>query len=142
MVIGDNCVIKHMNINVSEDYNSIEIGDDNHFCGSINIASMEGKTILIGSHCLFSAEIEIRNGDSHSIYNDSGRINNSKSIIIGDKVWVGQRAMILKGSKIGHNSVVGCASIVTKEFNQENCVIAGCPARIIKNNIYWKAERE
>ena len=41
--------------------------------------------------------------------------------------------MILKGSKIPSNSMIGACSLVNKEFTEENTVIAGSPAKIIKN---------
>lgn len=52
-------------------------------------------------------------------------------ITIGDNVWIGGGAMILAGVTLGNNVVVGAGSVVTKSFG-DNVVIAGNPARIIK----------
>ena len=44
----------------------------------------------------------------------------------------------MKDVKISRNSVVAYGSLVTKKFEQENVLLAGIPAKIVKENIYWK----
>ena len=91
---------------------------------------------------MFSSEIVFRTGDSHSIIDLSGiRINHAKDIIIGDHVWIGHRVLVNKGVVISNNSGVGTGSVVTKKFNDENIIIAGCPAKIVKNDINWLGKR-
>ena len=55
----------------------------------------------------------------------------SKSVLIGDNVFIGQNVTILKGVKIGDNVVIGNGAVVTKSF-PDNVIIAGNPAKIIK----------
>ncbi len=111
-------------------------------CGDINIACLEGTSINIGTDCLFSAGIEIRTSDSHSILNMVGkRLNCAKSIVIGNHVWCGQGVFILKGAHIEENTVIGACSVVNKEFIEGNCVVAGNPAKIVKQNVTWQMER-
>ena len=128
---------------IIEDSNgSIEVGYKTLFTGKIEIASTEGADISIGEQCLFSSEIDIRNGDSHSIFDQNGsRINKAEDICIGDHVWVGHRALILKGSVIGANSVIGAGAVVTRRFNQNNVAIGGNPARLLKEHIHWEHKR-
>lgn len=56
----------------------------------------------------------------------------SKEIIIGDDVWLGANAVILKGSKIGSGSIVAAGSVVTGGEFPERSLIAGNPARLVK----------
>jgi serine acetyltransferase len=38
-----------------------------------------------------------------------------------------------------NNVIVGLGSIVSNQFDIENCLVAGCPARVVKENLNWKA---
>ena len=103
---------------------------------------MEGTSVIMGDNCLGSANIEIRSGDSHSIFNyQNERINRSRDIEIGKHVWIGQGVFILKGSRIPDNCVVGASSVITKEFSDNNCIIAGNPAKVVKREIIWDGNR-
>lgn len=53
-------------------------------------------------------------------------------IHVGDDVWIGGNSVILPGITIGNNSVVGAGSVVTKDV-PEDVVVAGNPAKVIKN---------
>lgn len=55
-------------------------------------------------------------------------------IIIGDNVWIGTNARICKGVTIGNNSIVAANSVVTKNV-PANCIVAGNPAKIVKEGI-------
>jgi len=75
---------------------------------------------------------------AYSFYNHSDqRINEHAPIKIGNKVWIGCRTTILKGTAIADGCIVGANSFVSKNFNQKNCMIAGNPARIVKENVKW-----
>ncbi len=56
----------------------------------------------------------------------------AKSIILGEQCWIGMNSMILPGVELGPHTVVGAGSVVTKSFPEGHCVIAGNPARLIK----------
>ena len=55
-----------------------------------------------------------------------------KPVILRRGCWIGANVILLPGVEIGSNTVVGAGSIVTKSF-QKGVVIAGSPAKIIKN---------
>ena len=91
---------------------------------------------------MLAEEIIIRTGDSHPIFDlkTNAVINEGKDVIIKDHVWIGTRSQILKGVTINENAIVGAGSIVTQSV-LENTIVAGNPAKIVKEDINWKAER-
>lgn len=101
------------------------------------------ESLKIGNDCLFSWGIKLRTSDGHSVVDlkTSKAINLPEDIVIGDHVWIGEDVKFLKGSIIPNNCVVGSGSIVTKKFSDENVVIAGCPARIMRRGITWDRRR-
>ncbi|AOE87799.1 hypothetical protein [Pseudomonas sp. TCU-HL1] len=52
-------------------------------------------------------------------------------------MWVGRDVQALKGTVLHPESVVGACSVVSRAFDEGNCVIAGVPARIVKQGICW-----
>ena len=124
------------------DNNSFIVGKNTKFCGKIHIAIMESTKLQIGESGLFSSDIIIRTGDSHSVVDLSGkRINTSKDITLGDHIWVGNHVIITKGSAIGNNCVIGTGAVVTHGWEENNVIIAGVPAKIVKRDIDWRPER-
>lgn len=121
----------------------ILVGNDTEFAGKIHIACTEASKCVIGRDCLFSSEIVIRSGDSHSIFDESGiRINPAKDVIIGDHVWIGYRVLVTKGAMIQNDCVVGTGSVVTRKTEKgSNVVLAGVPAKHVKEHIDWYYER-
>ena len=88
---------------------------------------------------MFSTNVVLRTSDQHQIFNEKGeRINPGKDILIGEHVWIGYGATILKGSSLENNSIVGTESVVTGLHLPQNSVAAGNPARIIKHGVNWK----
>jgi acetyltransferase-like isoleucine patch superfamily enzyme len=135
--IGDDCRI---NGRITVGYNSlVRIGRGLSVTRNINIRAVESTSITIGEDCLFGSDITIRTTDGHPIYDAKSRerINASKSIAIGNHVWIADSAYLLKGVTIGDASVVGACSLVTKSV-PDHCVCAGNPARVVKTGITWE----
>ncbi|MCX6773569.1 MAG: acyltransferase [Candidatus Micrarchaeota archaeon] len=93
------------------------------------------KSIEMGDDVIISENVVIMDSDRHDILREG--YERSKPIKIGDHVWIGIRAMILKGVTIGNGSIVAAGAIVTRDV-PENCLVAGIPAKVIKRNIRWK----
>ena len=91
-------------------------------------------SITIGNHVFIASDVIIKDVDGHIINNKSE--NESKPIIIEDNVRIADRAIILKGVTIGSGSVVAEGSVVNKDV-PKNCMVAGVPAKVKKENIEW-----
>jgi len=65
------------------------------------------------------------------------RLNQSKSIVIDDHVWVGQNVFILKGSKVGSGSIIGARSIVPGKRLVSNALYAGTPVRKLRDKVFF-----
>jgi len=99
-----------------------------------------GNVCRIGDNCLFSNSITIRCGESpHLLFDkETGEyIDISEGVFIGNHVWVGEKVYIMKNVTVPDECVIGAGSVVTKRFTEENCIIAGNPARVVKQNIQW-----
>ena len=132
---------KHINTTIIAGRNNIvEIGeyttikDANFF-----LVASENTKVILGKDCMLSYDITIRPNDGHTIYDKNTRQvkNTPQDIIIGDHVWIGAKVVILKGAKIPSNSIIGTYSLINRAFLEENTIIAGIPARIIKKEVNW-----
>ncbi|MBK5442691.1 acyltransferase [Peribacillus sp. TH24] len=142
ITIGENVRVRQGDLYIEDDNNLIKIGNSTSIMGYTHIAVTEGKKAIIGEECMFSSDVVIRTGDSHSIIDNGGsRVNQARDVIIGDHVWLGNKTTILKGSTISSNSIVGTGSIVTKEFKKANVILVGNPAKIVRENTNWLKER-
>lgn len=143
VMIGENCRLIDVEIHIEDNNGAIVIGKNTTIAGFTHLACIEGTRITIGEDCMFSKDITFRTGDSHSIIDEKNglRINPSEDIIIGNHVWIGNKVIVTKGAVVGDNSIVGTGSIVTKAFDKTNIVVAGSPAKIVKEGINWLRKR-
>ena len=95
------------------------------------IQSAGGKKVSIGSHCMFSGDIEILSSDLHPIYSteDGSRINFERDIEISDHVWLGAHVRVLKGCCINSNIIIGNSSLVNGQLEESHCIYAGIPEK-------------
>lgn len=114
---------------------------DNSTFESVIIQNGMNGIIEIGEDCMFSVEIELRQTDAHHIFDlESGeRINRGKNINIGRHVWCGRAVKILGGFSIDDNSIIGAGTVSSGHFGK-NLIIAGSPARVIRENIIWSRD--
>ena len=115
-------------------------GEGSNTWGTNIYLNEENASCTVGKNCMFSGSINIWPTDGHAIMDiNSGKVINlgEKGVIIGDNCWIGQNAHFTKNSIIKNGTIVGAHSVVTKEFHLENIIIAGNPAKIIKENVTW-----
>jgi maltose O-acetyltransferase len=100
---------------------------------SNNVQIIAEKSVRIGRECLIGDSVLILDSDFHHI--DPIRRHEpgvpSSPVVLGDRVWIGSRAIILKGVEIGEGSVVAAGSVVTRSVSPR-VVVAGNPAKLIR----------
>lgn len=97
------------------------------------------KSVSIGDDVQFSWNSLVMDSDAHRVYDVDGKwVNEPRDVIIGSKVWVAANVTIMKGSVIGDNCVVACNSMVNRAIGESDCVIAGVPARKVKDIWGWE----
>jgi acetyltransferase-like isoleucine patch superfamily enzyme len=110
----------------------IELGDDAQINNSAFIKS-EGPGIRIGARALIGSFVEIVDSDFHDLHRDRRRGGQPgmAPVVLGENVFIGDGAKLLKGVTVGAHSVIGAGSIVTGSI-PEGVVAAGNPARVIR----------
>lgn len=103
-----------------------------------------GKNVFLNTGCSFQDRGGIIIGDgtligmnvtiatlNHGLSLDTRNTTYPSPVVIGENVWIGSNATILPGVTIGNNSVVAAGAVVTKNV-LENTVVAGVPAKVVK----------
>lgn len=115
------------NPNELEVGNHVYIGFNSYLGqGSISLAD----EVLIGNFVSITASNHLRKENS---YRFGGY--ESKKVCIGKGTWLGANSCVLAGVTIGSGSLVAAGSVVTKSF-EDNVIVAGVPAKVIKNLDY------
>ncbi len=135
--IGYNAVQTKLVIQLLGNNAYCTIGENGSFVDTVINVNTDGA-VEIGDECMFSHSIYLAQSDQHYIFdaNSRKRLNYPKKIKIGNHVWVGREVELLGGAEIGDNSIVGARSTTSGKF-PKNVIIAGCPAKVIKENIIW-----
>jgi acetyltransferase-like isoleucine patch superfamily enzyme len=108
---------------------NVHINSSSLLCNSTSIEL--GNDVLIAPNCILT------DSDFHGISPDQRRIRNAKNdrpIIIENNVWIGMNSVVLKGVRIGENSIIGAGSVVTSNVSP-NSMYAGSPAKYVKKII-------
>lgn len=98
------------------------------------------RDITIGRQCAISWNCTIIDNDMHEIIYPEGAAgarSGSEFVRIGDHVWIGASAIILKGVTIGENSIVAAGAIVTQDI-PPHTLVAGIPAKPIRQISGWR----
>ena len=133
---GNNCRVEAIGENNGNFYSpELIIGnnvsfEDNCHIGCLNSVLIEdGTMVASGVFITDHFHGKIISGDL--LIRPALRELSSKPVHIGKNVWIGEHVSIMPGVNLGNNVIVGANTVVTHSF-EDNCVIAGCPARIIK----------
>ena len=105
---------------------SITIGNNCGFSGTVIAAA---KSIIIEKNVRCGANTTITDSDWHF---DDPRTQPPKEVIIEENVWLGVNVIVLKGVRIGKNTLIGANSVVTKNI-PSNVIAAGNPCKAIRS---------
>jgi acetyltransferase-like isoleucine patch superfamily enzyme len=110
---------------------AVSIGDGTHFSGDSRVICAE--SISIGAGCAVAWGVLIMDADFHTI---ADRATADIPIAVGDHVWIGAGAMILKGVSVGDGAIVAAGAVVTRDV-PAGAIAAGNPARIVRESVSW-----
>jgi acetyltransferase-like isoleucine patch superfamily enzyme len=107
----------------------VQVGDYCTLAGPV--LSTNGR-ITIGSYVLISREVVISDRPFAAPPMDGGRMTPvpAAEIVIGDNAWIGTRAVLLPGARVGEGAIIGAAAVVDFEV-PPFVVVAGNPARVV-----------
>jgi acetyltransferase-like isoleucine patch superfamily enzyme len=112
----------------------IVIGDDVALNGTSITCR---RRIEIGKGTMVAANVIIVDSDFHrqwppSSRKEFSRYEEDRPVSIGSDVWIGMGSIILKGSTIGNNTIIGAGSVVTGRI-PPNVIAAGVPAKVLRS---------
>lgn len=93
-----------------------------------NAEIIAAQDVRLGRDCMIGWDVVIMDTDLHGV---RGSQAGSRPVVIGDRVWVGCRAIILKGVTIGDDAIIAAGAIVTKDV-PPGATVAGQAARVIR----------
>ncbi|OZT11317.1 transferase [Priestia aryabhattai] len=111
----------------------IHIGDN---VGMSGVTIYARKSIKIGKNTFIGGNAKILDNDFHPLEVEARNIDDknkigTRPVVIGESCFIGCNSLILKGTILGNGCVVGAGAVVSGTF-EDNSVIAGNPARVIK----------
>lgn len=104
----------------------IQIGNGTYL--NRNAEVVAAGSVQIGRDCMIGRDVIIMDSDQHPL---PGEEFAAAAVTIEDRVWIGARAIVLKGVTVGHDSVIGAGAVVTRNVPPRS-IAAGQPARVIR----------
>ena len=131
MRIGDHVMIRSVNVPVelcTGPAGTLEIGNQVHFNYGTSIGAM-GR-IVIGDRVRFGPYAMVIDTEFHDAY-DRERMPEPRPVVIEEDAWIGAKASILPGVRVGRGAIVGVSSVVTADVPPAS-VVVGVPARAVR----------
>lgn len=131
MVIGDKVIIDSITARAEfavQENATLEIGAHSYINYGTSISAYQD--VKLGRYCRIGTYCNISDNDFHGI-EDRMTVPPSSPVVLEDNVWLGAKVIVLKGVTIGHDSVIGAGSVVTKDIPPRSIAV-GMPARVIR----------
>ena len=135
-LVCDGVVSLQRGIRVVVDGGRLTVGHGTNVNG-LGTRLLCAQEVTIGAHCTFSWDVQVLDTDFHAITSDGVERPSVAPVRIGDRVWVGTRAVVLKGVTIGDGAVVAAGAVVTSDV-PAGAVVAGVPARVVGRADSWR----
>lgn len=131
ITIGDNNIISEYAILRSQ-MGYIKVGNNNFFGEKVQVQGRGG--VVIGNNCMIAANTFVSSSNhDYSMPNTNEYLKKEipEKTLIGDYVWIGANVVVTAGVYIGHHSIIGAGSVVTKNI-EPYTMVAGNPNKLIK----------
>ncbi len=110
---------------------NIHLGENVFF--NFNCVVLDVMPVTIGSRTLFGPNVQIYTATHPMDFKErASGLEYAKPITVGEDVWVGGSVVICPGVTIGHRTVIGAGSVVTKDI-PDDVFAAGNPCRVIRH---------
>lgn len=152
ITIGKDGKFNQLKIDINGNHNQVTIGEHVKFSGQLLVVGnhttaidcyilARDKSVTIGQSCMISRGIEIRATDVYKVYDidTNARVNKAHTnVILGDHIWIAANVTISKSVSIASGCIIAAGAFVNKPVETPNCMIAGTPAKIIRQNVRWE----
>lgn len=130
--VGEGVLLSHgVRLHLREAGARIELGAGSFLNYRTEIVAH--RRVVLGQGCLLAWDVQLLDSDSHPM--DDGP--QTAPIVLGDRVWVGCRATVLKGVHIGDGAVVAAGSVVVSDV-PARALVGGNPARVLREGVTWR----
>ncbi len=104
----------------------------------------ESVAIVVGDDCMFSWGVWLRPSDMHLVVDpiSAKAINPPRDIVVEPHVWIGQEALILKGSHVGAGSILAARAVLPGRAYRRLSICAGNPAREVRDGVSWDRDSQ
>lgn len=129
--VGQNCSVSGVE--------NVSVGDNSSLGSSARILTTRAK-VIIGKQVMLGPAVTIVTGDHRTdvqgkymkeISDADKRPEDDVDVVIGDDVWVGTGAILLKGVTVGRGAVIAAGALVTKDV-PPYAIVGGVPAKVLR----------
>jgi len=102
-----------------------------------------GSFVRIGADCMISTGVEFLASDTHAVLDAQGTVVNlGRGISLGDHVWIGRNAALLKNVELPFGCIVGYGAVVSRIPGiAERSVVVGNPGAVVRTGACWDRRR-
>lgn len=118
--------------------NIVVVGPETTMNSATFVVDGNNLRLVLGVDCMLSHDITFWCGDRHAIVDvaTGSVLNAPRSIVVGDHVWIGHNATVLKGVAVRSGSIIAASAVVAGVL-EDSGIYAGNPARKVRDGVTW-----